>query len=187
MCLHRNSPFRIVFYVFHNNRIHFVSFAPFYLKKQHTILSDFGCLLFGKQQIVVVINDDFQFICFLISFFNRKFKFFRRKTHPIPNTRKWISSRSLDMHSKTFFFESTSKHIHIPRKRFSTSDNHYFGCSCFYVSYHFFNRSCRMVGCFPTFFYITPMTTYITTSDSDKISGYSRISTFTLNGVEMLH
>src|SRR5690554_2534453 len=79
------------------------------------------------------------------------------------------------------------KHIHIPCQRFASSDDNHFGWRFFDMSYHFSNRSCRMIGCLPTFFDIAPMATYITASDSDKISGNSRISTFSLNGIEMLH
>src|SRR5690554_264033 len=187
MSLNRNSPLRVIHHVIDNKRRHFVSFSPFGLQKQNTIFLYFLGLFFCKLKIVLVVNNDFQLISLVIGFFYREFCFFWRKTNPVPRSRKRISSRGFDVNSKSFFFEPFGQKIHIPSKRLSSCDNHNFSLRFFDIRNHFFHRSYRVVGCLPTFFYITPMTAYITSSDSNEIGGHSCIKTLSLNGIKIFH
>ena len=87
MGLQRYLPFGVLHYVVHDQGHHFIANAPFRLQVQNTIVAYLGRLLLGKDEIVLVVHDHFQLICFFIDVAYGEFVLFWGKTDPIPASR----------------------------------------------------------------------------------------------------
>ena len=100
MCLQRESPIRVIFNVPDNLWEHLLPMTPFRLQKEMCpIVHSFG-LFFRPFEVFIILNNYLQLMAKRIKFIAWRPVMFWREADPVPCTRKWLGSGSLE---KSFY------------------------------------------------------------------------------------
>jgi hypothetical protein len=77
--------------------------------------------------------------------------------------------------------------VEVVHQGFSACDHGYFCRGVEYPLYNVVDGVAGMCIFIPTFFDIAPNTAYITSAQANKVSGFTLMKAFALDGVEMFH